>query len=161
MAFAIVSACGWLREIAYQFSVLNQGAHSEGGKMFHFHINGVGREEIQALAAKIDQLAGRVEIVIEKENRIMATEAQLQSKIDIINTNTTASAAAATALAKLLEDLKASIKDGGLSAAKEDEILAKLTAAADTSTALKTFLEATASSSTEPTPVQPPVIPVP
>jgi len=150
--YSILAAARWLREIAWQLAILNEGSNMSSLE-----------QQIRTLEYKIDRLTELVQVVIQKEDQIMATEADFQAKLDIINSNTTASAAAAQALAKLLNDLKATITDAGLSATKEAEVLAKLGAAADTSTALKTFLEATAAGGVvgpEPGPVPTPT-PVP
>lgn len=90
----------------------------------------------------------------------MKTLDEFQAKLDLINENTTASATAAGHVAQTLTDLKAeldqALTDAGLPADQEAAILAKLTAAADTTTALRTFLEATAAGPSEPTPVPTP-----
>lgn len=92
-----------------------------------------------------------------------------QAKIDQINANTTASAAAATTAATVaqsiktqLDDLREQIKGMGLTEEQEAALLQSLDSAAAGTDAVKTanealatFLQQTAASPTEPTPVEP------
>lgn len=106
------------------------------------------------LGAVLQQSLQRIE---GKVNQIMATEAQFQDKLDQINANTTASAAAAQSIKTTLEDLRDQIKNSGLTAEQEAALLAKLDGPIATSAALKTFLEATAAGPVtipEPPPVE-------
>lgn len=116
----------------------------------------------KALSVQADQLT----LILAKEKDIMATQAEFQTKIDSINANTTASAAAAQAVAKNDSDLKTKLDgiltNAGVPADQEAEILAQLDLSIGTSTALKTFLESTAAgpvTGTEPPAVTPPVLP--
>lgn len=142
----------WLREIAYQLSLLGE---AQGGTMPQMFC-----KRFDDLEAQLNHLAGRIEVLIKQGEKLMATQAEFDAKIDTINANTTASAKAAEAIVKIIEDLKATLKDAGLSAAKEAEVLAKLDLASSGTGALKTFLEATAAGGVvgpEPAPVPTPV----
>ncbi len=92
-------------------------------------------------------------ILIEKVETLMATLAEFETRLKKIDDNTTASAAAAQALKKGVDELKALLAGGGLPAALEAQVLARLDVMGDTSAALKVFLEATAAGASEPVPV--------
>jgi hypothetical protein len=103
-----------------------------------------------------------------KLDNIMATQADFQGKIDTINTNTTASAAAAQAIKDKMAALKVQLDqvltDAGVPAAVESDILGQLDTVGSTSGALKTFLEETANGPVtapepDPVPVPDPVVP--
>lgn len=116
------------------------------------HIHPAGESEILSSLREtlnvLNQLKGNI-------NTIMATQAEFQAKIDQINANTTASAAAAQSIKAALDDLRAKVANMGLSADQEAAIFAALDGPANTSAALKTFLEQTAAGPTEPPPVTP------
>lgn len=110
----------------------------------------------------IQQQLNRIEA---KVNSLMASAQAFQDRLDQINANTTASAAAAqhiadndAALKKQLDEI---LTSSGVPAAVEDAILAKLDTSIAAGAALKTFLEATASGPVsgpaEPAPVPAPV----
>lgn len=108
----------------------------------------------------LERLEGKIDMVLQKESQIMAKEVEFQAKIDQINANTTASAAAAQRIADndsgLKKQLDQVLTDAGVPASVEDAILAKLDASAKAGAALKDFLEATASTpvgTSEPAPV--------
>lgn len=114
-------------------------------------------KELAPLIAGGSQGNGDIATIKGKVNQIMATLQDFQAKIDTINTNTTASAAAAQAIAQQLTDLKNQISNMGLTAEQEAAIFAALDGPISAGQALKTFLEQTASSPTnEPPPVEPP-----
>lgn len=99
-----------------------------------------------------------LERIEQKIGALMATQAEFQAKIDNINANTTASAAAAESIKTTLDALREQILGMGLSGEQEAALLAQLDQPIATSAALKTFLEATASGPvTEPEP-EPPVV---
>ena len=116
--------------------------------------------QLSQISDQLTQVLGALAGIEDKENLIMATLAEFQTKIDTINANTTASAAAAAGVAQILTDLRSQIAqalaDAGVPASDEANILGQLDTAVSTSSALKTFLEATAASGTEPKPVPAP-----
>lgn len=108
-----------------------------------------------AVLSRIDSQLGEIRKTLEN---VMATQAEFQTKIDNINANTTASAAAAQSIKTTLESLREEIKNSGLTQEQEATLLAALDGPIATSDALKTFLEATAAgpvTGPEPTPVEP------
>lgn len=127
------------------------------------HYHGQSEAQQNQLVALLGLVRGDLQTIIAKENLEMATLAEFQAKIDTINANTTASAAAAQQVAASLAALRAQLDqvltDAGVPASVEADILAKLDTAAGASGDLKTFLEATASTPTGPEP--PPVGPTP
>ena len=117
--------------------------------------------ELKELAEYIISGKGTLGNIERKIDAMARTQAEYEAKIDLINSNTTASAATAQAIAAILTQLRADIANMGLSAAQEEAIFGRLDTAATASGALKTFLEATAANpTTEPPPVEPPPGPV-
>ena len=134
-----------VREIFQEINLSTKGNH--GGDV----------QDTAAIHAKLDQLLARTQ-------QIMASQQDFQARIDQINQNTSASAQAAQAIAANLQALKTQLDqvltDAGVPAAQEQQILDQLSAAADTSGQLKTFLEQTASSTGGNQP-EPQPVPVP
>lgn len=117
------------------------------------------------IESRLAVIESRIETILQKQENIMATLADFQAKIDTINANTTASAEAAQAIAAAIAALKAevaaAIANAGLTADQEATLLGKFDPLIEGSTALKTFLQATAATpgnEPAPVPVPPPVV---
>lgn len=132
------------------------------GQPIHVHIHYHNYSELDT--SRLEGICEQLCNIERKVNLIMATEAEFSTKINRIEVNTTKSAAAATALAGIATALKTQLDqvltDAGVPAAVEAGILSKLDVLGNTSEALATFLEQTASTpapAPEPTPVPVPV----
>lgn len=89
---------------------------------------------------------------------IMATQAEVNARIDTINANTSRTAAAVIAVKAILVALREKIATGGMTADEEAALLVRLDAAIGTTGEVATNLEQTAAGEVEPTPVDPPVV---
>lgn len=107
-------------------------------------------EQFFAFRDQLDSIDERISL-------IMAKLEDVNNRLTIIDSNTTASAAAAATIADSLTNLRQQLDqvltDAGIPADQEDAILKQLDAMASKSTDLRTFLEATAAGPQEPAPV--------
>ncbi len=99
--------------------------------------------------------------LLQRIDKLMATQAEFDARLKKIDDNTTASAAAAQAIKKAIDDLKVIIAGGGVPAPIEAQLLARLDVMGNTSEALAKFLQETATGAVEPAPVPVPVVSVP
>jgi anti-sigma factor ChrR (cupin superfamily) len=119
----------------------------------HIHVHLHMADVLSGISARLETIEGKV-------NQLMATQAEWQAKLDQINANTTASAAAAQVVATKLQELRDAVAASGLTGTEEANILGKIDEILPTTSALKTFLESTASgpvTQPEPEPVPTPV----
>lgn len=115
--------------------------------MFHFHINGVGEAQIKKLECKLDKLRELVEVVIHKEDQIMANQAEIDAALVKIDTATTQQGVVLAEQGVTLQTISDEI-DALILAAQNGSVtpaqLARLQALADSAAAVSTNLTAQA-----------------
>jgi chromosome segregation ATPase len=148
------------------------------------NLDGPELEELLQIVTATSRIEGKLNQLLQLQEQIRMKIEDFQARLDTINTNTTASAAAAQSAATAagnaataaqtikgtLDDLRTQIANAGLDATQEAALLASLdSAAAGTdavrtaaegikaaNTALDTYLQQVAAGPTEPAPVQVP-----
>jgi hypothetical protein len=111
---------------------------------------------------KLDELLENTREILRRQETLMADISDFESRLQQIDTNTSASAAAAEAVKTILEGLRSDVADAirnaGITSEQEASILARFDQTIGTTGALRTFLEQTAAgnSAPEPSPVPAP-----